>query len=223
MLNCFDTQRDADLKSQSKASTRDNILDVAERHFATFGYAGTSLRGVIKDAGVNVAAVAYHFGDKEDLFVAVVERFAAPVVEEQLKRLDEVLAKKKVKLGDIVRAFYEPPIRIVKKRGTSGEVLAQFLGRAQMEPEPVYSLVDKNFASCRNRFIDAFRRANPTLKEADYQWRFEFMLSLIVCFLTRQKLIRGRYGDSSEFDVDEALMRLTSFAELGLSGAPGRS
>ncbi|MBX3073348.1 TetR/AcrR family transcriptional regulator [Candidatus Obscuribacterales bacterium] len=211
------------MKTQSKASTREHILNVAERHFANFGYAGTSLRGIIKGADVNVAAIAYHFGDKEDLFVAVVERFAAPVVEEQLKRLDEVLVRKRVKLVDVIQAFYEPPIRMVKKRGKSGEVLAQFLGRAQMEPEPVYTLVDKNFAACRNRFIDAFRRVNPALEEADYEWRFEFMLSLIVCFLTRQKLIRERYGDSSEFDVDEALMRLTDFALSGLSGAPGRS
>lgn len=211
------------MKTQSKASTREHILNVAERHFANFGYAGTSLRGIIKDADVNVAAIAYHFGDKEDLFVAVVERFAAPVVEEQLKRLDEVMVRKRVKLVDVIQAFYEPPIRMVKKRGKSGEVLAQFLGRAQMEPEPVYTLVDKNFAACRNRFIGAFRRVNPTLEDADYEWRFEFMLSLIVCFLTRQKLIRERYGDASEFNVDEALMRLTDFAQSGLSGAPGRS
>ncbi len=211
------------MKTQSKASTREHILNVAERHFANFGYVGTSLRGIIKDADVNVAAIAYHFGDKEDLFVAVVERFAAPVVEEQLKRLDEVLARKRIKLVDVIQAFYEPPIRMVKKRGKSGEVLAQFLGRAQMEPEPVYTLVDKNFAACRNRFIDAFRRVNPTLEEADHEWRFEFMLSLIVCFLTRQKLIRERYADASEFNVDEALMRLTDFALSGLSGAPGRS
>lgn len=216
MLNCFDTQRDADLRSQSKASTRDNILDVAERHFATFGYAGTSLRGVIKDAGVNVAAVAYHFGDKEDLFVAVVERFAAPVVEEQLKRLDDVLAKKNVKLGDVIRAFYEPPIQIVKNRGKTGETLAQFLGRAQMEPEPVYSLVDKSYSVCREKFIDALRRFGPALGDADYEWRFEFLLSLIVCFLTRQKLIRARYQESGEWNVEDVVARLTSFCEAGM-------
>lgn len=204
------------MKAQSKASTRDHLLNVAERHFATLGYAGTSLRGIIKDADVNVAAVAYHFGDKEDLFVAVVERFAKPVVEEQLKRLDAAIAKKNVKLVDVIRAFYEPPLQIVKSRGTTGEILAQFLGRAQMEPEPVYSLVDKNYSVCRQKFIDALRRLTPALEDADYEWRFEFMLSLIVCFLTRQKLIRDRYQDRDEWNVEEVVERLTSFCEAGM-------
>lgn len=206
------------MKSSSKASTRDNILDVAERHFASFGYAGTSLRGIIKDANVNVAAVAYHFGDKEDLFVAVVERFASPVVEEQLKRLEDERAKRSVKLRDILRAFYEPPIRIVHKRGKSGETLAQFLGRAQTEPDPAYSLMEKNFSVCRNKFIDAFRELMPSLSDADYEWHFEFMLSLIVCFLTREKLIRARYEDTNDWDVDEAVARLIAFCEAGMKG-----
>ncbi|MBX9691954.1 MAG: TetR family transcriptional regulator, partial [Cyanobacteria bacterium] len=34
--------------------TKTKILDVAERHFAQFGFEGTSLRGIIKDATVNV-------------------------------------------------------------------------------------------------------------------------------------------------------------------------
>jgi len=206
----------APVKPQSKASTRDDLLDVAEKHFAAYGYEGTSLRGIIKEANANVAAIAYHFGDKQDLFVAVVERFAAPVVDEQLKRLDAELKNKSVKLADVLRAFYEPPIRIVKKRGKNGDTLAQFLGRAQTEPDPVYTLVDENFAVCRNRFIEAFRRLLPARSDADYEWQFEFMLSLIVCFLTRQKLIRKRYEDRQEWDADEAVLRLIAFAEAGI-------
>ena len=47
--------------------TKERILDAAERLFAAHGFAGTSLRAVTKEAGVNLAAVHYHFGTKEDL------------------------------------------------------------------------------------------------------------------------------------------------------------
>jgi hypothetical protein len=41
--------------------TKERILDTAERLFAEQGYAATSLRGIIAEAGVNLAAVHYHF------------------------------------------------------------------------------------------------------------------------------------------------------------------
>jgi AcrR family transcriptional regulator len=44
--------------------TKERILDAAERLFAERGFAGTSLRSVTKQAGVNLAAIHYHFGAK---------------------------------------------------------------------------------------------------------------------------------------------------------------
>ena len=177
----------------AKLDTKNHILDVAERHFARDGFAGTSLRAIIKDARVNVAAIAYHFGTKEELYKAVTERFAVPVVVEQLKRLDASLAREDTKLEDVLTSFYEPPLNLIKKMGKKGETLSMFLGRAHTEPEPVYSLVDSHYADCRNQFISAIARFVPGLSEEEYQWRFEFMLSLIVCYLTRQTHVRARY------------------------------
>ncbi|HEY8482925.1 MAG TPA: TetR family transcriptional regulator [Spirillospora sp.] len=58
----------------SNDNARDRILDVATRLFAALGYDGTSTRMIADAAGLNVATVAYHFGGKRDLYVAVMER-----------------------------------------------------------------------------------------------------------------------------------------------------
>ncbi len=187
----------------TKSDTKTHILDVAEKHFAREGFAATSLRAIIKDAGVNVAAIAYHFGTKEELYQAVTERFAAPVVVEQLKRLNAELSRDNATLEDVLRAFYEPPLELIKKMGKKGETLSMFLSRAHTEPEPIYSLVDSHYAHCRNLFIQAFRRLLPGLSEAEYQWRFEFMLSLIVCYLTRHKPVRLRYTKETEWKPED--------------------
>lgn len=50
---------------------RADILDAARRSFGENGYAATTLRGVAKAAGVDVALVPYYFGNKRDLFAAV--------------------------------------------------------------------------------------------------------------------------------------------------------
>lgn len=200
------------MKSRSRLSTKSTILDVAERHFAIFGFAGTSLRGVIKDAGVNVASVAYHYGSKEDLFDAVIERFAQPVVTAQEAALDSLT---ELSLAKVLEAFYLPPLQLVKSRTSDGSVLGLFLGRMQTEPEPIFSKVDRHFAACRSKFIDAFRKVYPDAKEADLHWNFEFMLSLIVCFLTRQQQIRQRYADPLDWSPDEACGRMISFCING--------
>lgn len=53
-----------------KPDTRAEILDAARDHFLTTGYAGTTLRAVAADAGVDVALLSYHFGSKQGLFAA---------------------------------------------------------------------------------------------------------------------------------------------------------
>ena len=44
------------------SDTRARILDAAERLFMAHGYDGTSMRQITGEAGVNLAAVNYHFG-----------------------------------------------------------------------------------------------------------------------------------------------------------------
>ena len=49
-------------------ATKDKILDAAEALFMEHGFEATSLRAITATAGVNLAAVNYHFGSKEELF-----------------------------------------------------------------------------------------------------------------------------------------------------------
>jgi AcrR family transcriptional regulator len=58
----------------SPASTRDRILGAAEELFAQRGFEGASLRQLTTAAGVNLAAVNYHFGSKEKLVEEVFRR-----------------------------------------------------------------------------------------------------------------------------------------------------
>jgi AcrR family transcriptional regulator len=56
-----------------ESQTRDQIQDAARRLFGEHGFAGTSLRQVAAEAGVDVRLVSHYFGSKADLFVAAVE------------------------------------------------------------------------------------------------------------------------------------------------------
>lgn len=53
---------------------KEQILDVAEHLFSKNGFAGTSIRELAKEAGINIAMISYYFGSKENLYLNVIER-----------------------------------------------------------------------------------------------------------------------------------------------------
>lgn len=61
--------------STTSATTRDALLDAAERAFAVRGFDGASMREIVRDAGLKNQASLYHyFESKEDLYEAVLSR-----------------------------------------------------------------------------------------------------------------------------------------------------
>lgn len=63
-------------KQSANVSARDLVLDAAERHFASRGYAAVTLKDIAKDLGIRQASLYYHVpGGKEDLFVEVMLRY----------------------------------------------------------------------------------------------------------------------------------------------------
>ncbi len=62
-------------------TTRDIILDAAERRFAERGFAGVSMREIAAATGLrNQASLYHHFRDKQDLYEAVLARGVEPIV-----------------------------------------------------------------------------------------------------------------------------------------------
>ena len=53
------------------AATRNRVLEVATQAFAQSGYEGSSLRQIATRAGIDLATLKYHFGDKPALFAEV--------------------------------------------------------------------------------------------------------------------------------------------------------
>ncbi len=74
-------------RSQRLKHTRDLLLDSAEESFARHGFAGAVLDDIAADAGYTRGAITSHFGGKEDLFLAAVDRH----LERMMTSFDEAL------------------------------------------------------------------------------------------------------------------------------------
>src|SRR5882672_6635627 len=122
-------------------ATKTKILDTAERLFGEQGYAATSLRQVIAKADVNVAAVHYHFGSKEDLLDAVVARKAGPVNAARLVRLGQVeAAKGPLNVEKVLEAFLEPTAEMARHNPTFVRLMGRMLVEGMMP-----GIVEKHF------------------------------------------------------------------------------
>lgn len=62
-----------DKKANSK--TRAAIMEAAGKVFAEVGYSKATVRDICREAGANIAAINYHFGDKKGLYLAVLKHY----------------------------------------------------------------------------------------------------------------------------------------------------
>lgn len=76
-------------------STKDLIIDTAERLFAQFGYLGVSMIDIADSLGITKAALYYHFDSKEDLYLKVLENAFSEFSDTIKKISDENLAIQK--------------------------------------------------------------------------------------------------------------------------------
>lgn len=145
--------------------TPDRILDAAERLLATLGYEGTSLRAVTREAGVNLAAVGYHFGGKDGLIRAVLSRRVGPINQDRLAQLEALEAgATPPALRDVVRAFVEPTFRQFQALGPTGRLVMGLIGRLHGEPtDHIRRFVKEQFGDTARRFHEALCRALPDL------------------------------------------------------------
>src|SRR5882724_1371308 len=97
------------------AATKARILDAAEALFMEHGFEATSLRQITATAGVNLAAVNYHFGSKEELFQAVLTRRLDPMNQERialLTRFEREAAPHALSCERILAAMFIPALRL---------------------------------------------------------------------------------------------------------------
>jgi AcrR family transcriptional regulator len=205
-------------------STKDRILDVAERLFAEKGFAQTSLRDITTEAGVNLAAVNYHFQSKDHLIAAVFDRRIGPVNQERLEMLDRLEAEAKggpVPVEGLVRAVIGPVLRMV--RTPEGAHAASLFGRAHTEPGDVFKqLFAGQFAPVVQRFMQAARRALPELPPVDLMWRMQFAIGAMSHVVAGQRIIQlVSLGLCDASDVEGLLDRMVEFVAAGCRAPVG--
>lgn len=152
----------------TEQDTKSRILDAAEMMFAEYGFAGASLRSITNEAGVNLAAVNYHFGSKEALLIETLGRRLEPLNLERMQMLDALEAESgesPPELEKILEAFLYPTFRRLEAWGDDGAKFLRLAGKMHLDAnEEIRSLLIRHFDEVFHRFLHAIQRSIPELE-----------------------------------------------------------
>jgi AcrR family transcriptional regulator len=199
---------------QTHPDTKACLLDAAERLFAERGFAATSLRAITAAAGVNLAAVNYHFRSKQALLEAVYARRLGPLNQRRLQMLDEAEA----------RAGRHPTLRLRAELAHSGASFQRLMGRLVSEPgEHVQTIFQDQFVELAARFHAVLAKALPKLPPVDLLWRIHFTIGAMAFTMAGTHILKVLAGNRCDpSDVEGTIRRLVTFLAAGLR-APSRA
>jgi AcrR family transcriptional regulator len=206
------------------ASTQTQILDAAEKLFARQGFEATSLRAIIADAGVNLAAIHYHFRSKEGLVRAVLQRRLAPINEERIRQLEACQRKSREKspqVETILEAFLAPPLYLALKHSVQGRLLMQLMGRILLQSsELLERAAGDQFLCVATRFLQAFQQALPHLSKQEIAWRLNFTIGAaskaLFGGIPMKILSEATHESLAERDIKRILRKLIAYTAGGM-------
>ena len=202
--------------------TKSRILDAAEELFMEHGFEATSLRLITTAAGVNLAAVNYHFGSKEELFQAVLTRRLDPMNQDRMQLLsayESAAAGKPLTCEKILAAMFIPALKLARDHEQGGKNFLRLLGRAYADPAPfIREFLSNQYREMIARFRTAFSRALPNIPREELSWRLHFVMGALSYTLAGADMLKIiSQLQPEEATNDELLLkRLAPFLAAGL-------
>ena len=201
--------------------TRSAILAAAEWLYADRGFGDVTLRDIVAEANVNLAAVNYHFGSKDEL---IAELFVTRSIATNRERLRELKAAEedgggRAPIDVILRALVGPTLRGCLGPDNQRSTAARFMIRASIESVPPIRRIRNRELDHLRKFIAAMRRALPERNETDLYWGLHFALAMAQQTVRdSERLTKLSEGKCDLDDVEAIIARVVSVASLALTG-----
>jgi AcrR family transcriptional regulator len=197
-------------------STKERILAAAETLFAQRGFDGASLRQLTSDAGVNLAAVNYHFGSKEKLVEQVFRRRLDTLNAQRLAALARVAGQPETRLEDVLDAFIRPALELSHE--DSGSLFMRVLARAFAEhDDSLRKFLSENYGHVMRQFTAEFARLLPQLSKEELYWRIDLVTGALTHAMSGFGMIQRKSDVSERAHREQTAQHLIRFAVAGLS------
>lgn len=201
----------------TRFATKDRILNAAESLFAEHGFGGTSLRQVTGLAQVNIAAVNYHFGSKDNLVNEVFRRRMDEMSERRLAALDKARESEPGAIEPILAAFIEPALAMGRDDGGNGGAFIRVIARAYAEQnEGLREFLSERYGHVQRAFAKALAACLPELDKQTLYWRMDYLSGALTYAMADYGMIKRPPGTSEATHRQRAMRELIRFATAGL-------
>ncbi|WP_248920840.1 TetR/AcrR family transcriptional regulator [Pseudomonas entomophila] len=208
----------------AQSETVERILDAAEQLFAERGFAETSLRLITSKAGVNLAAVNYHFGSKKALIQAVFSRFLGPFCASLERELDRRQAQQKASLEELLEMLVEQALAVQPRSNNDLSIFMRLLGLAFSQSQGhLRRYLEDMYGKVFRRYMLLVHEAAPRIPPLELFWRVHFMLGAAAFSMSGIKALRAIA--ETDFGINtsiEQVMRLmVPFLAAGMRADTG--
>jgi AcrR family transcriptional regulator len=201
--------------------TRTAILAAAERLYADHGFGDVTLRDIVAEANVNLAAVNYHFGSKDELIAELFVTRSLALNRERLRELRaaEEAGSGRAEVSDILRALVGPTLRGCLGSERERSTAARFMIRASIESVPPIRRIRNREIDHLRKFIVAMRRALPDRSDVELYWGLHFALAMAQQTVRdSERLTKLSEGKCDLNEVEGVIARVVDVAVMGLTG-----
>ena len=201
--------------------TRASILNAAERLYAERGFSDVTLRDIVAAASVNLAAVNYHFGSKDEL---IAELFVTRSIATNRERLNELKAAEaagggRADIDTVLRALVGPTVRGCLGPESERSTAARFMIRASIESVPPIRRIKNREIDHLRKFAAAMRRSLPDCGDADLYWGLHFALAMAhQTIRDSERLTKLSEGICDLNDVEGVITRIVAVSVMALTG-----
>lgn len=208
-------------RTPTAPSTRERILDAAEALFAERGFDGVSLRQITALAGVELALANYHFGPKQDLYVAVIRRRADAINAARLALFDALPPAPT--LEQLIDAFARPYLEKSLTGGSGWKCYARLIAQTANSARWTRAVMSTHFDPVAQRFIAGMRSALPDAAVEDIYWGFHFLLgAMTLTFAETGRIDVLSGGRCRADDLETIYARMIPFMAAGYRALAGR-
>ncbi|HEY2625017.1 TetR/AcrR family transcriptional regulator [Dyella sp. Tek66A03] len=201
--------------SSAPLPTKERILGAAEALFARHGFEGASLRQLTTAAGVNLAAVNYHFGSKDRLIEEVFRRRLDQLNGRRMAALQKIAGDPDATVEDVLAAFIAPALEL--SHDGSGSLFMRVLARAFAEhDDTLRKFLSENYGHVMRQFTAEFARLLPHLSKEELYWRVDLVTGALTHAMSGFGMIQRKSDVPEHQHREQTAAHLIRFAAAGL-------